>query len=67
MNHELRSSIRGMLRRPFYPIVAVIILALGLAASIAVFTYVNGFYRPFPGADANRRDRLGRSLFGTLC
>jgi predicted permease len=27
------------------------ILALGLGASISVFTYVNGFYRPFPGAD----------------
>jgi len=58
MNHELRSSIRAVLRRPFYPTVAVIILGLGLAASIAVFTYINGFYRPFPGADADRLVRI---------
>jgi hypothetical protein len=51
--HDLRSSVRSLLRRPFYPIVAVIILALGLSASIAVFTYINGFYRPFPGVDAD--------------
>lgn len=51
--NDLRSSARSLLRRPFYPIVAVIILALGLSASIAVFTYINGFYRPFPGVDAD--------------
>ncbi len=51
--HDLRASLRGLLRRPFYPIVAVAILALGLSASIAVFTYVNGFYQPFPGVEAD--------------
>ncbi len=50
--HDLRASIRSLLRRPYYPIAAVTILALGLSASIAVFTYVNGFYQPFPGVDA---------------
>ncbi len=50
--HDLRAAVRGLLRRPYYPIVAVVILALGLSASIAVFTYVNGFYQPFPGVDA---------------
>ncbi|MGD8868140.1 MAG: ADOP family duplicated permease, partial [Gemmatimonadales bacterium] len=39
-------------RRPFYSVVAVIILALGLTATMAVFTYVNGFYQPFPGVKA---------------
>jgi len=58
MNHELRSSVRGMLQRPFYPVTAVLILALGLAASIAVFTYINGFFQPFPGVDADRLVRL---------
>jgi predicted permease len=60
MIHELRSSIRSLLRRPFYPVVAVIILALGLSASVAVFTYINGFYQPFPGV---RSDGLVR-VFG---
>jgi hypothetical protein len=56
--YDLRSSIRGLRRRPFYPVVAVGILALGLSASIAVFTYINGFYQPFPGADARRLVRI---------
>ncbi|KPK75361.1 MAG: hypothetical protein AMS25_18460 [Gemmatimonas sp. SM23_52] len=52
MLHELRSSIRSLRRRPLYPIVAVSILALGLSASMAVFTYINAFYQPFPGVEA---------------
>jgi hypothetical protein len=56
--HDLRSSVRSLRRRPFYPIVAVSILALGLSASIAVFTYINGFYQPFPGAEAGRLVRV---------
>ncbi len=58
MMHDLRASVRRIWRRPFYPIVAVGILALGLSASIAVFTYVNGFYQPFPGVDARRLVRV---------
>ena len=49
--HDLRASIRTLLRRPTYPIVAVFILALGLSTSLAVFTYVRAFYHPFPGVD----------------
>ena len=56
--HDLLSVIRGLLRRPLYPLVAVAILALGLTAAIAVFTYVNGFYQPFPGVEAKRLVRL---------
>jgi predicted permease len=50
---DVRAAMRRLWRRPLYPIVAVGILALGLTATIAVFTYINGFYQPFPGADAN--------------
>ena len=50
--YDLRSSFRTLRRRPFYPFMAVVILALGLSASVAVFTYINGFYQPFPGVDA---------------
>ncbi len=52
--HDLRAAIRGLLRRPVYPIVAVSILALGLSAGMAVFTYVHAFFQPFPGVDADR-------------
>lgn len=56
--HELRAAVRGFLRRPYYPLVAVTILALGLSASIAVFTYINGFFQPFPGVDSGRLVRV---------
>ena len=52
MFHEIRLSVRTLLRRPFYPIVAIATLALGLAASSAAFTYINGFFQPFPGVDS---------------
>ena len=50
--HDLRASIRSIRRRPLIPIVAVTILALGLAACVAVFTYINGFQQTFPGVNA---------------
>ncbi len=56
--YDLQCSIRTLRRRPFYPFVAVIILALGLSASVAVFTYINAFYQPFPGVDAHRLIRI---------
>ena len=51
MHFELRTSIRAMLRRPLPTLVAITTMALGLAAAIAVFTYINGFFQPFPGVD----------------
>jgi len=48
---DLRLAIRGFVRRPLYRTVAVFILALGLASATSVFTYLNGFYQPFPGAN----------------
>lgn len=40
---------RSFRRRPFYPLVTVAVLAIGISATVAVFTYYNGFFRPFPG------------------
>lgn len=48
---DLRDGIRRLLRNPGYSALASGTLALGLAASTAVFTYVNAYYQPFPGAD----------------
>jgi len=58
MVRDLRSSIRSLGRRPFYPMVAASVLAIGLSASMAVFTYINGFYQPFPGVEAKRLVRV---------
>lgn len=49
---DLATAWRGMRRRPVLTVVAVGILALGLSAGMGVFTYVNGFRQPFPGAEA---------------
>ncbi|MCP4662006.1 MAG: FtsX-like permease family protein [bacterium] len=56
--HDLHSCVRSLRRQPFTTLVAVSILALGLAGSVAVVTYVNGFYQPFPGVDADRLVQL---------
>jgi len=50
--HDIRSAVRSLRRRPFAAVVTAATLALGLSACIAVFTYLNGFYQPFPGVDA---------------
>jgi putative ABC transport system permease protein len=50
---EFRDASRALLRRPFYSGLAVIILTLGLSAGLAVFTYVNGYFQPFPGVDSD--------------
>jgi len=50
---DFRAAVRNLARHPGYMAAAAGILALGLSAVVAVFTYVNGFYRPFPGADAD--------------
>ncbi len=50
----LRMAARSLVRRPFYSGVVITILTLGLAASSTVFTYINSFFRPFPGIDSDR-------------
>jgi len=49
--YDVRASLRGFRRRPFHPLVAVTILTLGLAATVAVFTYFTSFSQSFPGAN----------------
>lgn len=49
---DVRAAARALWRRPVPSGVAATILAIGLSAGVAVFTYVNAFRQPFPGADA---------------
>jgi predicted permease len=49
---DLRDGVRRLRRRPGFALLAAGTLALGLTTSTAVFTYVNAYSRPFPGADA---------------
>jgi putative ABC transport system permease protein len=50
---DLREGLRHLSRRPGFSLLAVGTLALGLSTSTAVFTYVNEYRRPFPGARAD--------------
>lgn len=51
---EFRHALRGLVRRPTAGLVAVATLAIGIGASAALFTVVNGVLLeplPYPGAD----------------
>jgi predicted permease len=49
---------RRLARRPAYPLLALFILTLGLATTLGVLTYLNGFFQPFPGAEADGLVRI---------
>jgi len=53
MAHDLREGIRRLGRHPRFTLLATATLALGLATSTAVFSYVNAYARPFPGVAAD--------------
>ena len=55
---DLRSFVHSLRRRPLQAAVAVAILSIGLTSTLAVFTYVNGFYQPFPGVEPDRLMRV---------
>lgn len=54
----LRDSLRGLRRQPGPALAAVAILAVGLSAGVAAFTYVDGFRQPFPGVEADGLVRI---------
>lgn len=52
---DLRLALRALMRRPLFASVAVLTLALGIGASAAVFTLVDGvLFSPLPYPDADR-------------
>jgi predicted permease len=62
--NDLRFALRGLARYPTFSAVAALTLALGIAATTAVFTLVDGvLIRPLPYRDADRLvslEHLGR-------
>jgi predicted permease len=59
MHFELRYTVRQLLRSPWFTLVAVIGLGLGIGANIALFSVINSiFLRPLPYREPGRIVRL---------
>ena len=59
MHFELRYAVSQLLKSPWFTLVAVVGLALGIGANVALFSVINSvFLRPLPYPDANRLVRL---------
>lgn len=57
--HDLRFALRSLARRPGFTLIALLTLALGLGANVAIFSVVQGVVlRPLPYTDADRLVRL---------
>ena len=55
MRHDIRDALRTIVRSPGYSLITVAVLALGIGATSAIFSFVDGvLLRPLPYADPER-------------
>jgi len=70
VGRDLRDGVRQFMRHPSFSILVAGTLALGLSTRTAVFTYVNAYHQPFPGADPRDLFQLYQSsetaLYGAV-
>jgi hypothetical protein len=63
LSRDLRHAIRQLVRTPGFTLVAVLTLALGIGATTAIFSVVNGvLLRPLPYPDAHALVRVNEYL-----
>jgi hypothetical protein len=56
---DIRQSVRSLRRTPGFSIVAIVVLALGIGANLAIFTLVHSvLLKPFPFPDSDRLVRV---------
>src|ERR1043166_5540593 len=52
ISRDIQYSVRSIIKRPGFSVVAIITLALGIGANSAIFSVVNGIlWRPLPYSD----------------
>jgi putative ABC transport system permease protein len=55
MRHDIRDALRTIVRSPSYSLITIAVLALGIGATSAIFSFVDGvLLRPLPYADPER-------------
>ena len=63
--HDLKISVRNLLKSPGFTLTAVLMLAFGIGATTAIFSVVEGvILRPLPFPDPERLVRLNDILQG---
>ncbi len=59
MQHDIRDALRTLVRSPGYSVITIAVLALGIGATSAIFSFVDGvLLRPLPYEHADRIVRL---------
>jgi hypothetical protein len=67
--HDVRYGVRTLLRTPGFAVIAILVMALGIGANVALFTVVHSvLLKPLPNQDSERlvslyeRESSGRGL-----
>jgi putative ABC transport system permease protein len=67
MRHDLRDALRTLMRSPSYSLITIAVLALGIGATSAIFSFVDGvLLRPLPYANPERIVRVFEKPPGAL-